>query len=147
MVQIRQTTARLRLLLAELRGREDELDVMIRQFRAQLDRIPRQAIYGRTSLDLALSAMAEIEERLDHAQNDRQHLLAIKQRAADELGALEITRQVEEAKEDLKDLKTKLLPGDNVDEGVAAEVRRLEEFIVEYSKRAERTITSGPQEP
>ena len=35
---------------------------MIQQFRTQLRRLPRQVIYGTTSLDLSLSAMAEIEE-------------------------------------------------------------------------------------
>ena len=66
MVQLRQATARLRLFLAEIKSREEQLDGMVRQFQAQLDRLPRQAIYGRTTLDLALSAMAEIQERLDH---------------------------------------------------------------------------------
>ena len=146
MVQIRQATARLRLLLAEISGREEQLDSMIRQFRTQLNRLSRQAIYGSTTLDLSLSAMAEIEERLNHAQVTRQHLLAIKQKAADELSALELTRQVEEAKEVLKDLKVRIASHDQIDESVAAEVRRLEEFIAEYSKRAERSITSSFQE-
>ena len=145
MVQLRQTTARLRLFLAEMRSREEDLDSMIRQFRTQLDRLPRQAIYGKTSLDLALSAMAEIQERLTHTQATRQHLLAIVQRVTDELLALELTQQVEEAKESLRDVKARASAGE-VDESLAAETRRLEAFIAENSKRAERAITSGPQE-
>ena len=145
MVQLRQATARLRLFLAEIKSREEQLDGMVRQFQAQLDRLPRQAIYGRTTLDLALSAMAEIQERLDHARVTRQHLLAIKQKAADELRALELTQQVEEAKEALRDLKARVVSANQTDNDVASEVRRLEEFIAEYSKRAERSITSGFQ--
>ena len=133
-------------MLAEIRGREEQLDIMIRQFRAQIDRPPRQAIYGRTTLDLALSAMEEIHERLNHAQVTRQNLLAIKQRASDELSALQLTQRVEEAKEALRDLKERALSADQGDEGAVAEMRRLEEFIAEYSKQAERDITSRVQE-
>ncbi len=146
MVQLRQATARLRLFLAEIKSREEQLDGMVRQFQTQLDRLPRQAIYGRTTLDLALSAMAEIQERLDHTRVTRQHLLAIKQKATDELRALELTQQVEEAKEALRDLKERGVSDrqtGQTDDDVASEVRRLEEFIAEYSKRAERSITSG----
>ena len=146
MVQLRQTTARLRLMLAEMRSREEQLESMVRQFQTQLARLPRQAIYSKTTLDAALSAMAEIEERLNHTQTERQHLIAIRQRATDELSALELTRQVEEAKETLRDLKAREASAEHMDEDVSAGVRRLEEFIAEYSKRAERSITSGSQE-
>ena len=145
MVQIREATAGLRLVLADIQGRETQLDSMVHQFRTQLDRLPKQAIYGRTSLDLALSAMAEIQERLDHAVATRRHLLAIKQRTADELAALELTQRVEEAKDTLRDLKSQS-PAGTPGKGMAAEIRRLEEFIAEYSKRAERSITGGQQE-
>ena len=145
MVQLRQATASLRLVLADLMGKEDQLETMIRQFRTQLDRLPRQAIYGRTTLDLALSAMAEIQERLDHAQLTRQHLLAIVQKATDELRALELTQQIEEAKCALEELIAQAQPAGQTDEKVAAEVRRLEEFIAEHSKQAERDITSSFQ--
>ena len=144
MVQIREATARLRLVLADIQGREIQLDSMVHQFRTQLDRLPKQAIYGRTPLDLALSAMAEIQERLDDAIATRRHLLAIKQRTSDELAALELTRRVEETKDTLRDLKAQ--PAGTSGEDVAAEIRRLEEFIAEYSKRAERSITGGQPE-
>ncbi len=136
----------MRLFLAEIHSREEQLDSMIRQFRTQLNRLPRQAMYGRTTLDMVLSSMAEIQERLNYTQVTKQHLLAIKQRATDELSALELTRKVEEAKEALKDLKSGSDGAANVDEGVVAEMRRLEEFIAEYSKQAERAITSSFQE-
>ena len=144
MVQIREATARLRLVLADIQGREIQLDSMVHQFRTQLDRLPKQAIYGRTPLDLALSAMAEIQERLDDAIATRRHLLAIKQRTSDELAALELTHRVEETKDTLRDLKAQ--PAGAAGEDVAAEIRRLEEFIAEYSKRAERSITGGQPE-
>ena len=141
MVQIRQETARLRLVLAEIRGREEQVDNLIRQFRTQLNRLPRQAIYSRTTLDAALSAMSEIQERLDHALMTRQHMEAIKRRASGELTALELTQRVEEAKDALAELKSRY-GSDPQKEDAVAEMRRLEGFIAEYSKKAERTITS-----
>ena len=146
MVQLRQATARLRLFLAEIRSREEQLDSTIRQFRTQLNRLPRQAMYGRITLDIVLSSMAEVQERLNYAQATRQHLLAIKQKATDELSALELTQKVEEAKEALKNLKSKSDGAASADAGAVAEMRRLEEFIAEYSKQAERAITSSFQE-
>ena len=59
--------------------------------------------------------------------------------------ALELTQQVEAAKEALRDLKARSVSANQTDNDVASEVRRLEEFIAEYSKRAERSITSGFQ--
>ena len=141
MVQLRQ--ARLRLFLADIKSREEQLDGMVRQFRTQLNRLPRQAMYGQTTLDIVLSSMAEVQERLNYTQVARQHLLAIKQRATDELSALELTQKVEEAKEALKDLKSRSDGAARVDDGVVAEMRRLEEYIAEYSKQAERAITSS----
>ena len=44
MVQLRRATARLRLFLADITAREEQLDTMIRWFRGQLARLPRQAI-------------------------------------------------------------------------------------------------------
>ena len=146
MVQIRQATASLRLPLAEIRGREDQLDNMIRQFRTQLSRLPRQAIYGRTTLDMAVSAFAEVEERLNHAQITRQHLLAIKGKASDELSALELTQQVEKAKETLGSLKRKESSTGRRDQALSVEIRHLEDFIADHSKKAERAITSSFQE-
>ncbi len=68
MSQLQQTMATLRISLAELQRREQQLDSMISQFRTQLRRLPRQVIYGRTPLELSLSSMGEIEERLADAE-------------------------------------------------------------------------------
>ena len=142
MVQIRQATARLRLFLAEISAKEDDLNTLIRQFRTQKERLPRQAIYGRTTLDMVLSAMAEIEERLEHARAVHRHLTAIKRKAEDELVALELTQQVEEAKDNLKQLKASGPTGLS-DGELSSEIRRLEGFIAENSKRAEHAITDA----
>ncbi len=141
MVEMNQAMARLRLVLAEINQRVTQVEQQVRQFRLQERRLPRQAIYGRAPLDLSLSAMGEVEERLADALANQRRLLSIKKRAEEELKALEVTRQVEDAKSTLsalrQDSKAAGVPG----EEAAAEMRRLEQFIAEYSKVAERAIT------
>ena len=142
MAQIRQATSTLRLVLAEIKGKEDQLNVTIRQFRTQLNRLSRQAIYGRASVDLVLASMGEVQERVDHSEQIRKHLMSIKKRAIEELGALELTQRVEEAKGSLLALSS----DGRTSAQVTDEVRRLEEFIAENSKLAERAITSSFQD-
>jgi vacuolar-type H+-ATPase subunit I/STV1 len=145
MSQLDQAMATLRLSLAEIQNKEQQLDSMINQFRAQLRRLPRQVIYGKTSLGASLSAIAEIEERLADALATRRRLLAIKKAAREELDALELIKRVDEARRSLADLRQRFLISGE-DEESFAEVRRLEQFIAEHSKRAEWAITASYQE-
>lgn len=144
--QLQQAMAALRLSLANISHREEQLDAQIAQFRTQLRRLPRQAIYGRAPLDLALSAMGEVEERLQDAEQTRRRLLAIKKAAQDELAALESVQQVDEARKTLAQLRREtrqLPPSQPPSPETAAEIRRLEQFIAQHSKRAEQTITAN----
>ena len=145
MSQLQQTMATLRMTLAELQNKEQQLDTLISQFRTQLQRLPRQVIYGRTPLEVSLSSMGEIEERLADTEATKRRLLAIKKTATEELAALESVKQVDEAKQSLASLKRQMrLEGETL-EGLA-EVRRLEYFIAEHSRLAEQVITSRYQE-
>ena len=147
--QLQQTTANLRISLAEIEDRERQLESMIAQFRTQLRRLPRQIIYGPTGLDASLSALGEIEERLADATDTRRRLATIKKATTDELAALESVKQVGEALRSLADLKRRMR-GSQEDSGEDAktgvEIRRLEAFIAEHSKRAELTIIERFQE-
>jgi len=139
--QLEITMATLRIGLAEIRNKESQIDHLISQFRTQLRRLPRQVIYGKTSLDVSLSAMGEIEERLEDALVTRRRLLAIKKTAIEELEALEVVKQVDAARRSLSSLKQQLgVSGENQE--TEAEIRRLEKFIAEHSKRAELIITA-----
>jgi DNA repair ATPase RecN len=147
--QLQQTTANLRISLAEIEDKERQLESMIAQFRTQLRRLPRQVIYGATGLDASLSALGEIEERLADATAMRRRLETIKKATTDELAALESVKQVGEARRSLADLKRQVRDsqedfGKDAETGV--EIRRLEAFIAEHSKRAELTITERFQE-
>ena len=140
MAQMQQVVATLKLTLAEIKAKEDQLDAMVRQFETQLSRLPRQAMYGKAPLDLALNAMAEVEERLQHARTTREHLLSIKQRAQKELEALEVVQRVEEAKASLAKLKARIGNDEEGEQKAQQQIRRLEEYITQYSKQAERAI-------
>ncbi len=148
--QLQQTMATLRISLAEIENKESQLNSMISQFRTQVRRLPRQFIYGRTGLDASISAMGEIEERLADALASRRRLTTIKKAVTDELAALESVKQVDEARHSLSDLKRGMgTSGDDTE--TKTEIRRLEQFIAEHSKRAEQAITEryeeGTQEP
>ncbi len=140
--QLEQAMANLRIGLAEMENKESQLDAQITQFRQQLRRVPRQAMYGQASLDASLAAMGEIEERLADAEGVRRRLLQIKAAATRELEALVVLKQVDEARTKLAELKRSRA----TDEATLSDIRRLEEFIAVQGKRAEQAITAGYKE-
>lgn len=141
MTQMNRAMAALKLSLAEMRARDDQLKALIRQFETQLKRIPRQAMYGRAPLNLALGSMAEIEERLLHSRTQRRHLLTIMEQARLELEALVLVQRIESARKQLAQLRRQLVDDANGD--AQSEIVRLETYIAQYSKQAERAITNG----
>ena len=136
--QLEQAMATLRLGLAEMRNKEDQLDQLVNQFQTQLRRLPRQVVYGQASLELSLAAMGEIEERLDDAVANRRRLLAIKDTAIQELEALQLLKRVDAARSKLASLKR---GGQLGGEDVQVEIRNLEDFIAANSRQAEQAIT------
>ena len=140
--QLEKAMANLRIGLAEMENKEAQLDAQISQFRQQLRRVPRQAMYGQASLDASLAAMGEIEERLANSEGVRRRLLQIKASAQQELEALIVLKQVDEARTTLADLRRVVSPN----EATIADIRRLEEFIAVQGKRAEQAITARYEE-
>ena len=139
--QLEQAMATLRLGIAEMRAKEERLDAQINQFRTQLRRLPRQVVYGQTSLELSLTAMGEIEERLEDAVANRRRLLAIKDTAIQELEALQLLKRVDEARSKLAGLKKNGLFGSSSGEEAQEQIRQLEGFIAANSRQAEQAIT------
>jgi len=139
--QLEQAMATLRLGIAEMRAKEERLDAQINQFRTQLRRLPRQVVYGQTSLELSLTAMGEIEERLEDAVANRRRLLAIKDTAIQELEALQLLKRVDEARSKLASLKKNGLFGASSGEEAQEQIRQLEGFIAANSRQAEQSIT------
>ena len=143
--QLQSTMATLRMSLAEIQDKERQLDARISQFRTQLRRLPRQVVYGNTGLDASMSAMGEIEERLADVVDSRRRLLEFKRAVEEELEALGLIKQVDEARHQLQALRQRVrVSGEDPDS--QAEIRRLESFIAEHSKRAEQAITARYEE-
>ena len=141
MGQIDSAVAKLRLFLAELNNKEIHLDAQLRQFRQQMNRAPQQAIYARLPLEASLNVMSEVQERLDRIEMERKHLLMIKERANRELEALQLTRQVEDAKDTLAKLQSlRSKEGETI-----SKIQALEQFINDYSQRAAKAITDLAQ--
>lgn len=140
MPQMQQAISNLRLLLASVRAKDEELEALARQFRRQLERAPRYAIQGGNPLEMTLNLMGEIQERLDSVEEQRKHLSAVRKQVETELVALNITEKIAQAKEELAQLRASRDAGENVDEGRIAELQR---FIEEASLRAGEAITGG----
>ena len=138
--EMQKAIAKLRLTLAGIRGKEEELEGLSRQFRRQLERAPSYAVHGGSSLDAALSVMGEIQERLDGVDARRGHLAAIKERALRELQALQLTDRIEHAKAELAALKKRSRTGGGSDKE-AGRIGELERFVQEASIRAAESIT------
>ena len=144
MPQMQQAISNLRLLLASVRAKDDELEALARQFRRQLERAPRYAIQGGNSLDVTLNLMGEIQERLDDVEAQRKHLAAVRRQVESELVALNITEKISQAKDELARLRESHQAGNEVDQERIAELRR---FIEEASIRAGEAITGGADTP
>jgi hypothetical protein len=122
------TIARLRLLLADIAGREGSLEAQRRTALDQRNKLVTFSLYGDSSLDSVLTMMADVEERLAHAEATRRALHAIRERAELELESLQLTKRVQEAKARLAETSD------------AAEIARLHQVINESSERAAQTI-------
>ena len=144
MPQMQKTISNLRLLLASITAKEDELEALARQFQRQLDRAPRYAIQGGNPLDATLNLMGEIQERLDDVQAQRKHLASIRRQAESELEALTITDKIAQAKAELASLKSCETQSED---DTAPRIAELERFIQEASIRAGEAVAKGFSPP
>ncbi len=143
MPEMQKTITRLRFLLASIKGKQEEFEGLSRQFRRQLDRARSYAIRGDNSLDSTLSALGEIQERLDNVERTRRHLDSIESRAHDELRALELTAKIEQAKTELAALMASDGAGQTGSIADRERVQELERFIEDASIQAGEAITGG----
>ena len=144
MPQMQQAISRLRLLLASVKAKDDELEALARQFQRQLARAPRYAVQGGNPLEITLNLMGEIQERLDNVERQRKHLASIRSQAEAELQALNITERIAQAKSELAELRTS---ADASDPETARRIAELRRFIEEASIRAGEAITGGSNIP
>jgi hypothetical protein len=151
--------ARLRLFLADIEGKERQLQVVRRQFRDQMERVVGFALYHEASVDQTVSMMADVEERDQVIERTLGHLLRLRERVQAELESLMLTRGIEAAKAELADLESRRLeieqrqragtvsPGDEAGsdqvalERLDAEMRRLQSLIHEATDQAVRSLS------
>lgn len=139
MSELEKMVLRIRMMLAMIKSKEEELDSQRAEFANQLLRIQRYALYGNIALDSSLLLMEEVENRLNHLEETLRRLRGIKKRAEEELECLELTRSIEQAKAELASLRSQ--------SEKEAEIRRLEQFISEASKKASESIASAEKPP
>ncbi len=108
MRELDRRIAMLRLRLAEVNAREEQIRALQRQFRSQMDRLMDFAIYEHADLGSSLAMAAEVEGRLAEANRTLAHLERIKARGQEELDALLLTSSIETAKADIAELETQL---------------------------------------
>jgi hypothetical protein len=95
----------LRLLLADVSARERQAREAQEQLRGQLHRIVDFTVRQNTAVGHALSAMAEVEERIAQQDMTLRHLSLLRARAQGELQALLVTRGVADARARLTELE------------------------------------------
>jgi hypothetical protein len=140
------TIARLRLLLADVTAKEQQHGLLRQQFQAQLRKAIDYSIYGDGSLDGTLGLMAEIQQRVAATEGTLRDLGLIRARAERELESLQLTRRIEAAKMELKELRERHREleraGTQVSEdgALGEQIRHLQQQINEASEQAARTL-------
>ena len=146
MPEMQKAISSLRLLLATIKRKQEDLDGLSRQFQRQLKRAPNYSINGGSPLESTLKILAEIQERLDQVEMTRKHLAAVRVRAEDELQALYLTGKIEEAKAELATLKEGQPAAQVTGDAGREKIRELGLFIQEASARAGEAIANKPGE-
>jgi hypothetical protein len=140
------TITKLRLLLADILAKEQQLAAMRQQFRDQLRKAVDYSVYGDGSVDGSLGLMSEVQQRLATVEGTLRDLGLVRARAERELESLQLTKRIEAAKTELNDLLTEQarLEEDGAleaaDQELGSQIRRLRQQINEASEQAARTL-------
>jgi len=140
------TIARLRLLLADVSAKEQQYTGVRQQFRSQLRRATDFSMYGDSTLETSLGSMAEIQQRITDVEGTLRDLGLVRARAERELESLQLTKRIEAAKSELRELEARQREmeqagalGTDGDE-LGAQIRQLRQQINEASEQAARTL-------
>jgi hypothetical protein len=145
--KIDSTIAKLRLLLADVTAKEAQYTLVRQQFRDQLRRSIEYSIYGDSSLDGTLGLMSEIQQRIDSTEGTLRDLGLIRTRAERELESLQLTKRIEAAKTELKELLKRQReleqsgPSGSEPDELRAQIRELRQQINDASEQAARTLS------
>ena len=146
MQKIDVTIARLRLLLADVAAKEEQYGAMQRQFRDQLRKAIEYSVYGDAPLDGTLGVMNEVQQRIAQAEAALRDLKLVRAKAEKELESLQLTRRIEAAKKELRDLLSRQSELDHegalgqAGQHLGEQIQRLRQQINEASEQAAKTI-------
>ncbi|HEX9056938.1 MAG TPA: hypothetical protein VF818_05335 [Ktedonobacterales bacterium] len=136
----------LRLLLADLTARRQQAEDTRTQLRQQIERLVEFTVRRNAIVANALSAMADVDERIQRAEADLRHIELLRRRAQQELDALVVTRGVADARARLDELERRAAslrsrataetaaPGEAADQqidGTAGELAEIEAEMAE----------------
>jgi hypothetical protein len=143
--KIDMTIGRLRLLLADITAREARLEEQRRTCRDQHNKLVTFSLYGDSSLDSVLAMLADVHERLAHFEATSRSLAAIRKRAESEVESLQLTKSIEEAKVQLRELQARQAGAIESTDALSpaqiqAEITHLQSLINEASDRAAKSI-------
>jgi hypothetical protein len=137
---------KLRLLLADVTAKEQQLVTMRQQFRDQLRKAIDYSVYGDASLDGTLGLMGEVQQRVASTEAALRDLTLIRQRAERELESLQLTKRIEAAKSELNELlarQAELEQQGTMGVGgqeLVEQIERLRQQINEASEQAAKTL-------
>src|SRR5436190_9080620 len=101
MQELEKRIGHLRILLADVAGKQTQLSEMESQYRAQLSRVVEFVVTREGNVGNALSLMSEVQAKLDEVVQTSAHLGVIANRANAELEVLLLTKRVAEARSQL----------------------------------------------
>ena len=140
------TIAKLRLLLADVMAKEQQLGALRQQFRDQLRKAVEYSVYGDASLDGTLGLMGEIQQRIGETEAALRDLGLVRGRDERELESLQLTKRIEAAKSELNDLLARQaeLDGEGTlgtaGHDLGEQIHRLRQQINEASEQAAKTL-------
>lgn len=166
MRKIDATLSRIRLLLADIEQRETLNRALRDQYAAQRQRVLQASLYGEVDLNTILGLLDDVDRKATEVERLARLLALLRQRAEQELRSLSLTRQAEDAKAELSQLRRREseiateLAADQVSgqgptreelqaeqAGLAREVARLQALIAEASELAARTFSQAATLP
>jgi hypothetical protein len=140
------TIAKLRLLLADVMAKEQRLGALRQQFRDQLRKAVEYSVYGDASLDGTLGLMSEIQQRAAATEVALRDLGLVRARAERELESLQLTKRIEAAKTELRDLLARQAELERegmlgaAGQDLGDQILRLRQQINEASEQAAKTL-------
>ena len=173
MQELEKRIGLLRILLADVAGKQVQLADMERQYRGQLTRIVEFVVYREGDVGNALALMTDVQTKLDEVTQTVAHLEMIATKGTMELEVLLLTKRVAEARSQLtqleerqQELASRLVGLSGADRAasptvaddaaemddirgiydeVESEISRLNTLITEASERAARTVQGKSQ--